>query len=57
MDRERAIILIKYNVWADHKVIVKAAHLTPALLFVETSLRPSSKVLDFIKFVTKVEHA
>ncbi len=38
MDKEHAITLVEYNIWANHKVVVKAAHLTPEELLVETSL-------------------
>jgi hypothetical protein len=57
MDGEQAFTLVEYNIWANHKVNVKAAHLTPTEPFAETSLRQSSGFLDFIKFVAKVEHA
>jgi uncharacterized damage-inducible protein DinB len=38
MDQEQAITLVEYNIWANHRVILKAAHLTPAELHAETSL-------------------
>jgi uncharacterized damage-inducible protein DinB len=38
MDRDQAITLVEYNIWASHKVIVKAAHLTSHQLLAETSL-------------------
>lgn len=38
MDKEQANTLVKYNIWANHKVLVKAAHLTQAALLAESSL-------------------
>jgi uncharacterized damage-inducible protein DinB len=38
MDKEQAITLVEYNIWANHKVIVKAAHLTEDELHVDASL-------------------
>jgi uncharacterized damage-inducible protein DinB len=38
MDQEQAVTLIEYNNWANHRVILKAAHLTPAQFLAETIL-------------------
>jgi uncharacterized damage-inducible protein DinB len=38
MDQEQAVTLIEYNNWANHRVILKAAHLTSAQFLAETTL-------------------
>ena len=38
MDKEQAITLVEYNIWANHRVLIKAAHLTSAELHGATSL-------------------
>ena len=38
MDKEQAITLVEYNIWANHRVILQVAHLTPAELLAETAL-------------------
>lgn len=38
MEKIEAITLIEYNAWASHRVLIKAAHLTPSELLQETSL-------------------
>jgi uncharacterized damage-inducible protein DinB len=38
MDRNQAITLVKYNAWANRRVVVKVAHLTPAQLLGGTDL-------------------
>ena len=35
MDKEQAVTLVEYNIWANHKVILKAARLTSAELLPE----------------------
>ena len=38
MDKEQAITLVEYNKWANHRVLTKAAHLSPDELHRETIL-------------------
>jgi len=38
MDKEQAVTLVEYNIWANHRVLVKASHLKPAELFNATTL-------------------
>jgi uncharacterized damage-inducible protein DinB len=38
MDQEQAVTLVEYNIWANHRVLRKAAHLTSDELHCETAL-------------------
>lgn len=38
MDKKQAITLVEYNIWANHRVLLKAAKLTSAQLLSETSV-------------------
>ena len=38
MDKKQAITLVGYNIWANHRVLLKAAKLTSAQLLSETAL-------------------
>jgi uncharacterized damage-inducible protein DinB len=42
MDRDQAITLVQYNAWANHRVLLKAAHLTPADLSAGAGLSHAS---------------
>jgi uncharacterized damage-inducible protein DinB len=38
MDKEQAVTLVEYNAWANHRVLLKASHLTSAKLLRKTAL-------------------
>jgi uncharacterized damage-inducible protein DinB len=38
VDREQAVTLVEYNIRANHKILIKAAHLTANELLAEISL-------------------